>query len=355
MRLTLAILLLVVPLAGCLADGGGTPGGEAPEPATGSFAAGLHAGLPPIDWDRTAAIDWWEDIATNYPKHDSYLPTNTMLRERLVSDLEGLGLDVEVRAYPGDVQGQALDTPATMLYAIIATKPGTTLPDHRIGLVSHYDTEALTIHGAYDDASGVALDFHLCKALAPVPMARTLACIFFDGEEQGLVASREYVEDVVLAGDEGYVYDLVLGYDMTGINWPGHAWKLYAMAGELWDGPGDSDPEVSPVYPFAQDLLHGVLGLPYEGVEVLPDSHRNSDERRFKEAGVPILRFAGGRNATDYDQYHMPLDTVEHVYEVTQGRPNFEAGFGAIVEASYAVALAFDRTDLDALHAAYGV
>jgi hypothetical protein len=354
----LAVLLFVPAIAGCLADDGvGDEGAQA------SYATGLHAGAPPISWDPDAAIAWWEDIASNYPKHDSYLPTNAMLRERLVEDLKGLGLEVEVRAYPGAVsppvggvpEAELPESERTMLYAIVATKQGTELPDHRIGLVSHYDTETATIHGAYDDASGVAADYHICKALANVPLRRTLACIFFDGEEQGLLASREYVEDVVLAGDEGYVYDYVLGYDMTGINWPGHPWKLYAMAGQLWTVPGDGDSaEVSPLFPFAQDLLHGVLGLPYEGVEVLEDSHRNSDERRFKEAGVPIIRFAGGLNATDYDQYHKPLDTVDHVYEVTNGAANFKAGFSAIVEVSYATALALDRTDLASLAQAYG-
>lgn len=353
-------LLMVVPLlAGCLADdGGGDDAADDP-----SYAAGLHAGMPPISWDPDAAIAWWEDIATNYPKHDSYLPTNAMLRERLVADLEALGLDVEVRAYAGSLSvpvsgvpdAELPQTERTMLYAIVATKAGTTMPDHRIGLVSHYDTETATIHGAYDDASGVAADYSICQALASVPLRRTLACIFFDGEEQGLLASRAYVEDVVLAGDEGYVYDYVLGYDMTGINWPGHPWHLYAMVGQMWKVPGDSDSaEVSPLFPFAQDLLNGVLGYPADGVEVLADSDRNSDERRFKEAGVPIIRFAGGRHATDYDQYHRPLDTVEHVYEVAGGADNFKAGFSAIVEVSYATALALDATTFDDLSEAYG-
>lgn len=357
----LVLLLLAPAFAGCLAD---EPAPD--DTATSSYAAGLHAGTPPIAWDPDAAIAWWEDIATNYPKHDAYTPMNALLRERIVADLQALGLDVEVRAYPGSASvpspdpavPSSVDLPAseqTMLYAIVATRPGTELPDHRIGLVSHYDTETLTVHGAYDDASGVAADFHICKALAQVPMRHTLACIFFDGEEQGLVASREYVEDVVLAADEGYVYDFVLGYDMTGINWPGHPWSLYAMAGELWSVPGDADSaEVSPVYPFAQDLLNGVLGYPADGVEVLAESHRNSDERRFKEAGVPILRFAGGLNASDYDQYHMPLDTVDHVYEFAGGAANFKAGFSAIVEASYATALALDKTTLEELRQAYG-
>ncbi len=336
----LSLAALLLPLAGCLSDGGD----DGAEPAL-SFTAALAESLPPIEWDVGEQVDWWEDIATNYPKHDANTPTNAQLRERLVSDMKALGFDVEVRAYPGAAQGVDVpDVEGTELYAVVATKPGTELPDRRIGLVSHYDSQTGTIHGAYDDASGVAAEYSICKALAQVPMKRTLACIFFDGEERGLVASERYVEDVVVEGDEGYVYDFVLGYDMTGINWPGHEWKMYVMVGENF---------VPELYPFATEAMHGLLGYPEEGVEVLDVHDRNSDERNFKEAGIPILRFAGGRRAADYDQYHMPLDTVDHVYDVVGGRPNFEAGFSTVVEASYATALLLDGTDIETLRATY--
>ncbi|MEA3190658.1 MAG: hypothetical protein QOD77_1240 [Thermoplasmata archaeon] len=341
MRVVPLVLLAVLAVAGCTQS---PPAADPPaQDHSGSLAERLAAEVPPISWDVAAQVDWWADVATNYPKHDSNLPANTELRERLVADLEALGLEVEVRAYPGAAQGVVLpDADGARLYAIIATKQGTTMPDHRIGLVSHYDTEALTVHGAYDDASGVAAEYSICKALAAVPMNRTLACIFFDGEERGLAASEAYVQDVVVENDEGYAYDFVLGYDMTGINWPGHAWKMYVMVGE---------PHVDPLYAFTQDLMHKALGYPEDGVEVLDVHDRNSDERNFKEAGVPILRFAGGRRAADYDQYHMPLDTVDHVYQVTQGRENFEKGFATIVEASYVTALVLDQTSLDAMAA----
>ena len=333
------LLVAVLAVAGCVAPTDpGSPAGV-PDDRAKPLADRLAAQVPPIEWDVTASVDWWEEIATNYPKHDANTPTNAMLRERLVADLRALGLDVEVRQYPGRVSGNDLmPADATDLYAIVATRPGTTMADHRIGLVSHYDTEDKTIHGAYDDASGVAAEYAICEALLKVPMNRTLACIFFDGEERGLVASEHYVNDVVVEGDEGYVYDFVLGYDMTGLNWPGYGWKMYVMVGEN---------VVDPLFEFTTRLLNEALQYPESGVEVLDVHDRNSDERNFKEAGVPILRFAGGRHAADYDQYHMPLDTVEHVYDLAGGRSNFEQGFTTIVEASYAIALVLDRTSLD--------
>lgn len=342
-RSPLAFLLLLVPLlAGCLA-GDDTDGDGRSSPAERA------RDVPELQWDVTAGVDWWEDFATSYPKHDANTPTNQMAREHLIAEMEALGFDVEVRSYEASAQGVDLPDvgePLLQYHAVVATIPGTEMPDRRIGLVSHYDTQAATIMGAYDDASGVAAQYNICKALAEVPMRRTLACIFFDAEERGLVASEKYVEDVIEEGDEGFVYDLVVGYDMTGINWPGHDWKMYVMTGD--------EIHALALAPWADELMHDVLEYPRTGVEVLDVHDRNSDEMNFKRAGVPILRFAGGRDASDYPAYHMPHDLVEYVYQFTGGRENFEAGFATVVESSYRTALAFDATDMDELRRVYG-
>ena len=217
MKPFVALVLVAVALAGCLSSDESPPADEATTLATRAASA-----IPPIQWDLDEQVDWWEDVATNYPKHDSNLPTNAMLRERLIDDLTALGLDVDVRQYPGAFQGVDFpEAPATELYAVVGTKRGMELPDHRIGLVAHYDTQTATVMGAYDDASGVAAQYSICKSLVDVPTERSISCIFFDGEERGLVASERYVDDVVKEGDEPYVYDLVMGNDMTGLNWPG--------------------------------------------------------------------------------------------------------------------------------------
>ncbi len=305
-------------------------------------------------FDVVEMIDWWEHISTTYPKHDSFTPNNDAIRAHLVAELIAIGMDVEVREYQATSRGVVdppVASPATAVEAIIATKPGNWSkmhpdePDHRIGLVSHYDTQAATIHGAYDDKSGVAAEFSVCKALAGTELNKTLTCIFFDAEEQGLIASQKYVEDIQDETDQ-YVYDFVLGYDMTGINWPGHDWKMYVMT-----GGGDHVPLLKPL---AEKVMHEDLGFPMDGVEVLDVHDRNSDERRFKEAGIPIYRFAGGRNAADYPEYHRPGDTVEYVYEYVGGRSNFEAGFSTIVEGSLALYMELDKTDIEHLATIYG-
>lgn len=313
----------ITMLAGCLSSSG-------PEavPAPGVTDAQI-----------TEGVDWWEALARSEIKRDSNTPGNDAVREWLIGELEAIGMDVEVREYPAQPRGAPVPDGAPLhYYAVVATKTGATLPDHRVGLVSHYDTQTLTFQGAYDDASGVAAQFTICKALMEVELDRTLACIFFDAEEQGLVASQQYVDDVVVEGDEGYVYDWVLGYDMTGINWPGHDWSMYLMSG---------DDEHQPyLWNFGSHVMHDLLGYPRGGggVEVLDVHDRNSDERRFRDEGIPIFRFAGGRNAADYPQYHMPDDTVEYVYDFVDGRANFEAGFKTVVEGSVRLVWELDAT-----------
>ncbi len=334
-------MMIGLAFAGCVdSTDSSVPSEPQPSPAERAATA------PATSWDVTESIDWWEHFATAFPKHDSNTPTNEEARNHIVAEMEAAGFNVEVRDYPATPRGQQPPAGEEELryYAIVATKEGTEMPERRIGLVSHYDTQAATVHGAYDDSSGVAAEWTICKALADVPLRRTLSCIFFDAEEQGLQASEAYVADVT-EGDEDFVYDLVLGYDMVGINWPGHEWKMYVMTGD----------EEKALYlaPWQRQLMHDVLGYPEAGVEVLEVHDRNSDEMNFKRAGIPIVRFAGGRDAIDYPGYHQPFDTVEFVYTYVDGRPNFEAGFSTIVDAGIATVQSFDATEPGELERVY--
>lgn len=343
------LVLLLVPLAGCFDADPPPPAGDEPDERT--LAARALDDAPPIDWDVSGAVDWWEHISTEYPKHDANTPFNQFLRQYLIDELTRIGMNVEVRSYATSYAGVDLpnvEQPLLQYHVVIGTKQGNV--DERIGLVAHYDTQTTTVMGAYDDASGVAAQFHICEAMAKNELNHTLACIFFDAEERGLVASQKYVEDAVVTGE--HPYDYVLGYDMTGINWPGHEWNMYMMTGP--------DEDIPWLVRLGQEVMHVHQGYPIgdqaagvSGVTVLDTHDRNSDERRFKEVGIPIYRFAGGRNAADYPQYHQPQDTVEYVYEFVDGRPNFEAGFRTIVEGSYATAMVLDAYSPDQLRAAY--
>ncbi|HUR25118.1 MAG TPA: M28 family peptidase [Candidatus Thermoplasmatota archaeon] len=331
--------LLALTASGCLdprADD--DPGARSVE---GHLVDRLAAQVPPLAWDGDAAVAWWEDFVVSYPKRDTYLPPNDPATLHIVDSLEALGLQVTLTHHPAraPLAGTPLPDEAPLsIHTIAAYKPGRTQPDHAIALGAHYDTQTGTIQGAYDNGSGTAMVFDLCKQLASVPMDKSLLCLFFDGEELGALGSQAYLEDL----PEGHPQiDVYLGYDMVGMDWPGYpAWKAYTWIGEEF---------AAELFPFVNRTVHGVLGFPAEGAEVFDFNDRNSDEAIFAEAGIPTLRFAGGRRAGDYDQYHLPDDTAGHVYTVVGGRENFKAGFGTLVQESYTLALMLDQTSLEEL------
>lgn len=337
--LALVAAALALAAAGCLQSGPASP-----PAAQGTLAERLAASVPPMQWDGASGVDWWESFVQTYTKRDVYLPNNDAATEHIASSLRDLGLQVQVLEFPGRVPLAGPELPIEQasfkIQVVVGMKPGTTQPDHAIAVGGHYDTQSATVQGAYDNGAGTAMVYNVCRELAKVPMEKTLLCLFFDGEESGVQGSGDYVASRP-AGSPAI--DFYLGYDMTGMNWPGYpAWKLYNWVGDEYA------PEL---FPLVNATLHQVLGWPLDGAEAFPKNDRNSDEYVFAQSHIPTVRFAGGRRAADYDQYHLPDDTVDHVYQVVGGRANFEAGFGAIVQESYTLALMLDQTSLDGLRA----
>lgn len=322
---TLTILVLLIPiLAGCLDP-------EAPPTSNGSDEDAEAIDIPEADLDRVA--DWHADFVQTHRWRHTGSPTNWEASMQLAQDLEAAGWEAKMITYlPGGERGEMLDgTPLAHagINAVVGIKPGE--GPGTIGWVSHYDVVPQTIEGAYDDGSGVAVGIELAHMFADYENNKTLMAIFFDSEELGLVASDYFVQDVV--ADDAAVWNLVIGHDMVGINWPGHEWPMYQMVGE---------PHVDQLVEIEERLYDEVLQYPEEGVVVLDVHDRNSDERRFKEAGVPIIRMAGGRDAADYPQYHMPDDSLEYMLDFVGGEENWKAGLGTVLEATAYNIVLFD-------------
>lgn len=344
--LPVAILALAA-LAGCASD---TPAPAGPPPTLPERTA---ANVPPLQLDAAAAVQWWSDFAQTYTMRNAFAPNNLAARDHIAAGLAAAGLQVRILRYPAGAQGQALPAQAGPLFVSVveATKPG--LTDRTLALGAHYDNASPvvsvapgTVEAAYDNGSGTAALYNLCTALAKVQTRHTVTCLFFDGEELGRVGSRAYVADPSHPRPDYY-----LGFDMTGLNWPGidttapgrESWKLYA-----WTGAEFADA----LFPYVNGTLHQVLGHPSSGVEAFPFNDRNSDEASFAQAHVPTVRFAGGRTAGLYPQYHMPGDTVEFVEQFAGGRDRFAQGMAAVVQAAWQVALGLDQVSLDELKAA---
>ena len=350
MRALLLVAVVGLALGGCLGPGSD----PAPDPGAPRGASVLPdlSDLAEPAVDAARARMWWEEFVMNTPYRHSGTPTNVAAAEQLEADLAAAGYEARTFYYvPSSVQGVPVPVggPSPVedgIRTVVGVKKGQTMPDHVIAWVAHYDSNQATVYAAYDDGSGTAVALELARVLASYNNSKTLMPIFFDAEEIGLVASETFVQQAMAGGEA--TFDLVIGHDMTGINCPGHEWPMYQMVGENF---------AEQLLPIEEALYRDVMKVDYSMAsldvtqETAPDScvvildghDRNSDERNFKEADIPILRMAGGRKAVDYPEYHKPGDTVEYVYGFTGGPENYEKGLDLTVRASWWNVVVFDR------------
>ena len=75
---------------------------------------------------------------------------------------------------------------------VVVRIPGRKKPEEILALTAHYDSVS-NGKGAYDNLSGTAIVFALCRYFARNPPCRTLEFCFFGSEEIGCLGSRDYV------------------------------------------------------------------------------------------------------------------------------------------------------------------
>jgi hypothetical protein len=338
--LTLAALFALV--AGCLA----APSGPAP-PKTDPVVGYLRTVAAPVGHDPAKMVQWWDRFVTTYDLRPFGSPKNMDAAKAIRAELEAAGYKADIVTMPGPPPG----------IMVRGLKMGVASPSHRLALISHYDTVPNTKQGAYDDGSGVANQMEICRMLAKVPTNKTIECLFFDGEEAGALGSGAYTKEYA-AGGKDWTWDEGFGYDMTGLNWPGYsAWKLWTFIGT------QNQPLqhlTQPNHDFLTKLLYTFLGerlnVTDAGVGLVDTNERSSDELNFQRVGVPAIRFAGGRKAGDYPQYHKADDTTDFVYkfacgcdDLAKGRKAVELGFSMVAQVSYYTILAYDHYDPRAL------
>lgn len=78
---------------------------------------------------------------------------------------------------------------------LIITKTGTLYPNIYVIICGHYDT--ITGPGVSDNGSGTSIILEAARILKDVPTEYSIKFIHFSGEEQGLVGSTHYVNNVV--------------------------------------------------------------------------------------------------------------------------------------------------------------
>lgn len=288
------------------------------------------------DWDKSAAVNGWETFVRTYQKRTFGTRNNIRASEFLCNELSAAGYHARVIKFSG---------PSGPVRVVEGRRPGRTQPQRHLVIMAHYDGFPGTTQAAYDNGSGVAITLCLARMLARVETRKTIVCLFFDAEEMGLWGSKAYVTDMVAKKNSEVTYDLAVNFDMVGLQ-KSHIkdWNLYVLMGL-------DTSELETFLPENKKFLHEVRSfllsrhIINDDVEIVDQHDRISDDWPFKLAGIPVLRFCGGRYPFLYSMYHTSSDTIDRVYGIAGGRKRFEESFENAVIVSYYVIMAYDSND----------
>ncbi|MDQ4094671.1 MAG: M28 family peptidase [Actinomycetota bacterium] len=267
-------------------------------------------------------IEGLEELMERFPMRQNRLPNNVAMAEFLNEEAKSYGFKSRILEFTVGTQ---------TVRVVEAIKKGTKKPDEWIAFIAHYDIVPTTIQGAYDDGSGTNMMRFFAKAFSKVKTKRSLVMLWFDAEENGLLASQAYAD---MLAKKGQKIAVGFGFDMVGIGYPAR----YCIC--VYHGPQPQD--AAKALPIIDYVNFDYLKFP-EGdggpaiTQKWPmgtEPHvcscgpniRNSDESNFAEKGYFTMRWTGMRTAADYPGYHQPWDTVPFMELVAGGRDNLEQG-----------------------------
>lgn len=248
--------------------------------------------------------------------HPTGSAENARVREHLVAELRGMGLEARVQegvgVLPLDYDGMI---PMGTMRNIVAVLPGTA-PTGRVVVAAHYDSVPAG-PGASDDGAGVAA---LLETAAKLPrnLRNDVVFLLTDGEEEGLLGSDAFVRNDPLA--MGTV--VVLNNEARGVRGTAMAFRTSPGAGGLMSLYGSAVPQ-----PVADSGFAAIMS-------VLPN---NTDFFTFAKAGWKGIdsAFVGGGA-----YYHTPLDDPAHLDR---------GSLAQMAGNTLAMAGALGQADLDAL------
>ncbi|AZA89301.1 Arginyl aminopeptidase [Chryseobacterium nakagawai] len=98
---------------------------------------------------------------------------------------------------------------------LIITKTGTVYPSKYVIICGHFDT--ITGPGVNDNGSGTSIILEAARILRTIPTEYSIKFIHFSGEEQGLLGSYHYVDNVVYQGNNRVLdVKMVFNLDQVG-------------------------------------------------------------------------------------------------------------------------------------------
>ena len=242
-------------------------------------------------------------------------PSSLLAKNFLIDELETMGatgLNTEETGRDAYKQFH-IDSVNGNVTSILGVLKGHELPDEYIVLSAHYDhvgkyacgsvsnTDSLICNGATDNAAGVSVILGIARAIAALPKKprRSIVLAFWDGEEDGLLGSKYYVENPLFP-----LHRIVtlLNWDIQGSSLLPSLRNFSLATGAETGGRRLTD---------ALDRAVGGEGLDMLSFSQQTIGYNRSDHTNFsgKKKHIPSILFTDGTNGC----YHKDGDELKTV------------------------------------------
>lgn len=167
--------------------------------------------LPADLVDAVNANAWYTSVTklAGFQTRRSLTPGNEAARDWILDRLEALGLEAAVDPFDME-EGTSAN--------VVGELPGRTRPQDLVIVGAHFDSTSpqasTSAPGAEDNASGTAAILEMARILRDFPPEATLRFVAFSGEEQGLLGSSHYVQN--LSAEERERVQAAIVLDMVG-------------------------------------------------------------------------------------------------------------------------------------------
>ncbi|MBM3976177.1 MAG: M20/M25/M40 family metallo-hydrolase [Planctomycetes bacterium] len=238
--------------------------------------------------DQTRIANWTTQLAALSTRRAN-LPGATTAQNMLVAELQSFGYAPTLQTFN-----------TSMSRNVIAEIPGTLFPNKVVIAGAHYDSinaggSALNAPGADDNASGTAALLEVARALKlGGAYEHTVRCVFFSGEELGLLGSAYNAQQAKLAGEQVLG---MLNMDMV----------AFRLAGDAVDCDFTTNASSTSLTGFADAI--SALHVPNWASwwDILDAG--SSDHASYNNQGIPAAYFS--EDLPDYfTQLHTLNDTV---------------------------------------------
>lgn len=240
-----------------------------------------QADVPAGQFSAAAAFRHLQTIARE--PHPLNSPEKEKVRDYIIGQLEGIGLEAVVQKT--QVRARNLEN--------ILTRIKGTASSRALLLVAHYDSVPMG-PGASDDGAAVAAALVSIRELRRLPpLKNDILVLFSDGEELGLLGTRQFVAEHPWSREVA----LVLNYEARGHKGP-------SLMFETSDQNGWVMAEFAKAAPYPRAYSWAF--------EVYRNMPNNTDFTVFKRKGLTGLNFAFIGGWKYYHSVNDNLDNIDH-------------------------------------------